>query len=181
VNSLGLAEPNLQTAKYGNESHIIVQIPTQDYGTLSEVEKKKKTAADLARAKETIGKVVQLEFRERNTAVTESDKAGRKALADKALTELQVTPFATVGAKYRDQYENVGYTTASGALPEYLQLGDLSSVKIPYTTPVTYIPGQITTTASGDVTGPGGYAIVALDNKFEILSNDASGATVKSP
>jgi protein-export membrane protein SecD len=47
--------------------------------------------------------------------------------------------------------------------------------------PVRYIPGEETITASGNVRGPGGYAIVALDSRFEILSNDASGATVKNP
>lgn len=31
VNSLGTAEPTISTAKYGDESHIIVQIPTQSF------------------------------------------------------------------------------------------------------------------------------------------------------
>lgn len=109
VNALGLAEPTIQTANYGGESHIIVQIPTQDYGNVSEEEKQKRSALDIKRAKETIGKVVQLEFREEKIEITDADRAERKSLADTILTELQTTPFATVGTKYRDQYENIGY------------------------------------------------------------------------
>jgi preprotein translocase subunit SecD len=96
VNSLGLAEPTIQTANYGNESHIIVQIPTQDYGNISDSERKKRSEEDIARAKATIGKVVQLEFREEKEQVTDADRAERKAIAEKALMELQTTPFATV-------------------------------------------------------------------------------------
>ncbi len=116
VNGLGLAEPTIQTANYGGESHIIVQIPTQDYGNISEGERQKKSTLDILRAKETIGKVVQLEFREEKKEITEADRAERKWLANNILTELQNTPFATVGAKYRDQYENVGYFVWTGKL-----------------------------------------------------------------
>ncbi len=96
VNSLGLAEPTIQSSKYGDESHIIVQIPTRDYGNVSESEKRKKSAEDTEKAKATIGKVVQLEFREAKTNITEMDKKERKVLAEKALAELTTTPFATV-------------------------------------------------------------------------------------
>ena len=117
VGSLGLEEPTIQTAQYGpGESHIIVQIPVKDYGNISEKEKRAKNTEDIARAKETIGKVVQIEFKEEKKDVTEADKKARQTLADKALAELKNTPFETVGTKYRDQYENVGYVSTSGAL-----------------------------------------------------------------
>ena len=111
VNSLGLAEPTIQTAKYGDESHIIVQIPTRDYGNVSESEKRKKSVEDTEKAKATIGKVVQLEFREAKTNITDSDREERKELADKAWNEMSTTPFATIGQKYRDQYENVVFAS----------------------------------------------------------------------
>ena len=118
MNSLGLAEPTIQTARYGKEAHIIVQIPTQDYGNISEEEKKEKSEADIAKAKSTIGKVVKLEFREQKTTITEADRLERKALALAARKEIDAgIPFETVGIKYRDQFEMVGYESASGALP----------------------------------------------------------------
>ncbi len=82
VASLGLTEPNIQAAQYGGESHIIVQIPTVDYGNISEKEKQARMQSDIVKAKETIGKVVQLEFREKKKSVSEEDKLARKALAD---------------------------------------------------------------------------------------------------
>lgn len=109
VNSLGLAEPTIQASKYGSDSHIIVQIPTQSHSDLSESDRKLRNAEDIKKAKETIGKVVQLEFREEKTNVTDADKAERKIIAEKALSELKATPFSTVGQKYRDQYENINF------------------------------------------------------------------------
>ena len=120
VNSLGLAEPTIQTAKYGSDNHIIVQIPTQAHSDLSDVARKAKNAEDIKKAKETIGKVVQLEFREEKTIVTDADKAERKTIADKAVIEIKTTPFATVGQKYRDQYENIVYNAGTGAIPNEL-------------------------------------------------------------
>ena len=118
VNSLGLAEPTIQTAKYGSDNHIIVQIPTQAHSDLSDAARKTKNAEDIKKAKETIGKVVQLEFREERSGVTEADKVERKAIAEKAAIEIKTTPFATVGQKYHDQYENVVFNTSTGALPK---------------------------------------------------------------
>lgn len=120
VNSLGLAEPTIQTAKYGTDNHIIVQIPTQAHSDLSDAERKVKNAEDIKKAKDTIGKVVQLEFREARITVTDADKAERRTLADKAFAELKATPFATVGQKYRDQYENIAYSAGTGAIPSVL-------------------------------------------------------------
>ncbi len=89
--------PTIQTAKYGsNENHIIVQIPVKDYGNMSDDEKRIQNAEDIARAKATIGKVVQIEFREQKTSVTEEDKKARQTLAENALTELKTSPFSTV-------------------------------------------------------------------------------------
>jgi preprotein translocase subunit SecD len=56
VNSLGTAEPTIQTASYGGEEHIIVQIPTQNFDgeTLTAEEKKVKNDEYIAKAKDTI-------------------------------------------------------------------------------------------------------------------------------
>jgi preprotein translocase subunit SecD len=117
VTSLGLEEPTIQTAQYGpGENHIIVQIPVKDYGNISEEEKRKKNTEDIARAKDIIGKVVKLEFKEEKTEITDADKKARKEIAEKAKLELVDTPFATVGTKYRDQYENVSYISTTGSL-----------------------------------------------------------------
>lgn len=184
VNSLWLAEPTIQTARYGDESHIIVQIPTQDYEWLTEEQKKVKNLEDIQKAKETIGKVVKLEFREEKKEIAEVDKAERRALAEKALGEIKAgTSFDTVGQKYSTQYENIGYVTSSGALPAEARFDGLDSISaFPYMTDVvlTHWPDTFGAGSGGEiVTLPGnaGYAIVKLDSMKTITGSTASGET----
>ncbi len=170
VNSLGLAEPTIQTSKYGSDNHIIVQIPTQAHADLWEAERKIKNAEDIKKAKETIGKVVKLEFREERKWVTEADKAERKVLAEKALSEIANTPFATVGSKYRDQYENVVYNIWSGAMPRELTFSGVDALTVfPHRTGVYIAQGDqsYTKDASGQIlaTSNPGYAIMQIDAK----------------
>lgn len=125
VNSLGTAEPTIQTASYGGESHIVVQVPTQNFAgeNLSEEQVKAKNAEYIAKAKETIGKVVRLEFKEMKTSITDEDRAERKSIAEKAAAEAAsgTIAFSVVGKKYRDTYENVEYVASSGSVAEIPQ------------------------------------------------------------
>jgi preprotein translocase subunit SecD len=152
VRSLGLEEPTIQTAQYGpGESHIIVQIPVKDYGNISEEEKRKANAEDIARAKETIGKVVKLEFKEEKKNITDTDKKAREDIAKKAKAELASSSFATVGPKYRDQYENVFYISTGGELPKQLAPSNLDTIKtFPYTSDVYYASGEETISIDAD-------------------------------
>lgn len=188
VSSLGLEEPTISTAQYGpGESHIIVQIPVKDYGNITEDEKRAKNAEDIARAKETIGKVVQIEFREEKKGITEADKKARKDLAEKALLETKDTPFTTVGTKYRDQYENVGYVFTGGALIPQAKFDGIDAInKFPYISPVHYVAGEETIGADekGNPTttrGPGGYAITYLESMQEVeVPAVGTGAATKA-
>jgi protein-export membrane protein SecD len=169
VRSLWLEEPTIQTAQYGpGESHIIVQIPVKDYGNISDDEKRKKNAEDIKNAKDTIGKVVKLEFKEEKKDITEADKQERRDLAEKARAELATTPFATIAAKYRDQYENVVYISTSGTLLPQAKFDGYEKVtKFPHVSEVYYSPGEemVTLDTDGKPTTtkwPGGYAITEL-------------------
>jgi protein-export membrane protein SecD len=168
VNTLGLAEPTIQTAKYGSDNHIIVQIPTQAHSNLSDVERKLKNSEDIKKAKETIGKVVQLEFREEKSGVTEADKIERKAIAEKAAIEIKSTPFSTVWQKYRDQYENVVFSAGTGAIPSALSFSGIDSIStFPYITPVYVTQGEQSYNASGEIVTAQdtGYAITQIESK----------------
>jgi protein-export membrane protein SecD len=187
VGSLGLEEPTISTAQYGpGESHIIVQIPVKDYGDISEEEKRKRNAEDIAKAKDTIGKVVQIEFREEKNSITEADKKARKDLAEKALIEAKTTPFATVGAKYRDQYENVFYVSTGGVLIPQAKFEGIDAVTtFPYISPVHYVAGEesIGADEKGNPTttrGPGGYAVTYLESMSQIdIPAVGTGAATK--
>jgi preprotein translocase subunit SecD len=177
VNSLGLAEPTIQTAKYGSDNHIIVQIPTQSHSDLSVEERSAKNAEDIKKAKETIGKVVKLEFREEKKSVTDEDRRARQTIAEKALAELATTPFATVGKKYQDQYENVTYATATGVIPREISFSGVESITtFPYTSQVYVARGQENYEKAGTgytVTSTPGYAILSLESK----NGTGTGAT----
>jgi protein-export membrane protein SecD len=170
IDGLKLSEPTIQTAQYGQEMHIIVQIPTQDYGNVSETEKIRRNREDVARAKDVIGKVVQLEFREQKTETTESDRVERKLLVSKALADLKDTSFDVVGAKYRDQEERVIFASGTGSLPsEAIFDGYDKIAQFPYTTGVVETSGMGEYTIGADgkpvVKTNSGYAIVRLNAK----------------
>lgn len=187
VRSLWLEEPTIQTAQYGpGESHIIVQIPVKDYGNISEDEKRSKNLEDITNAKATIGKVVKLEFKEEKKDITDEDKQLRREIAEKARAELATTPFATIGAKYRDQYENVGYVSTSGALVPQAQFDGYDKVtKFPFISDVYYAPGEemVTLDADGKPTTtkwPGGYAVTELVSMTEVdVPSVGTGAATK--
>lgn len=143
VNSLGTAEPTIQTASYGGEDHIIVQIPTQNFDgeTLTDDEKKAKNAEYIAKAKETIGKVVRLEFKEQKTAISDADKQERSDIATKISAEIAEGkyPFATIANKYKDQYENIEYlsgTRTREQIPVQATWTGMENTKTPYTSKV---------------------------------------------
>lgn len=139
VNSLGTAEPTIMTAKYWQESHIIVQIPASDFGwkNLTQEEKKKKNDEYIAKAKETIGKVVRLEFKEQKTVVTDDDKKERKTIAEKIKKDIDTSEFtfATIWEKYKNQYEKVEYKTGSwtrDSMPHEATFSWMENVKTPF-------------------------------------------------
>ena len=170
VNSLGLAEPTIQTANYGGDTHIIVQIPTKEYGDISEEEREQRSREDIKAAKETIGKVVKLEFKEEKKEITEEDKLERRALAETAIRELDTTPFATVGQKYRDQYENVIYYSGTGALPSEATFSGVDNITtFPYRTGIESTQGNVSYTLDADgnavLEGNPGYAIIDITSK----------------
>jgi len=169
VNSLGLAEPNIQTARYGSDIHIIVQIPTKAYADLTPEQQLAQREADIKNAKETIGKVVQLEFREQKTVATESDYAERKKIAEEARADLATTGFSTVAEKYTSQYERVVAKTGTGSLPPEAEVPGLEAITdFPYISPVVTVQTNPTYTVDGSgqalIHTNTGYSVVVLDH-----------------
>lgn len=174
VNSLGTAEPTIQTASYGGEEHIIVQIPTQNFDgeTLSAEEKKEKNDEYIAKAKDTIGKVVRLEFKEQKTSVTDADKKERTDIATKLLSEVNEAkyPFATIANKYKEKYENIEYRAGSGetsTMPVEFSFSGMESVKTPY------ISTKVLETQKWEA-----YSI-GLDNKLEKTDGEKGYSIVR--
>ncbi len=70
VNELGVNEPSIYTADFGGEKNIVVELAGIN---------------DIEEAKATVGKVIQLEFKEKKEVATEEEKATMKTLADSTL------------------------------------------------------------------------------------------------
>ncbi|MDD2744996.1 MAG: protein translocase subunit SecD [Candidatus Gracilibacteria bacterium] len=180
VNSLGTAEPTISTAKYGDESHIIVQIPTQSFAgeNLSEAELREKNNEYIAKAKDTIGKVVRLEFKEEKTSVTPEDIAARSTIAKAALEEAKKGgDFATLAKKFAQNNENVKAVSGSGVdlenLPSELSIDALKKIT------TTGLTGVLEGELAGFYSiGQDGNAVMTPGEKIFVLANITANTTV---
>lgn len=125
VQVLNINDSQITGANYGGEQHIIVQIPLKGNDSLQNNE-------NIERAKEAIGRVVKIEFKERRTSITDEDKKERFSLSEKALVELKAStyPFSVTWNKYRDSYENVDVWTLTWTIESLSSYFVLSSEKI---------------------------------------------------
>lgn len=169
VDSLGLSTPTIQTVRYGSDTHIVVQIPTHAYEDLTPEAREKQRMEDIKNAKETIGKVVKLEFREQKQTFSPEDYAERKQLAELAQKDLSSgIPFSTIYDKYAVQHERVEVNTATGALPEEITPENIQdATTFPHLFPV--FESKTTPTYTLDESGQPiiqsgtGYTVLRLD------------------
>ena len=89
VNGLGVSEPNIYTAKIADEHHVIVELAGID---------------DLEEAKATVGKTIQLEFKEQKEEIDSNEKESIRTEAQKTLEK------ALAG----DNFSLLGETTKTG-------------------------------------------------------------------
>ena len=103
VNSLGVAEPQIYTSEVANETHIIVELAdntviapedittylneTKDISELTDDEKK---YISIEKAKASVGKTIQLEFKEKKTSLDPQEKDKIKSEAQIALDKINV-------------------------------------------------------------------------------------------
>ncbi len=108
VEKLKINDSVITSANYWWEQHIIVQIPLKWNNSFE-------NEANIKKAKETIWKVVKIEFKEKRKEVTDADKKERKDLARTIIKELKETKdgFTSIAQKYKDNYENVDFWTFS--------------------------------------------------------------------
>jgi protein-export membrane protein SecD len=102
VETLNINDSTITSASYGQEEHIIVQIPLKGNSSFENSE-------NIERAKEAIGKVVKIEFRETRNTLTDADYALRKTIYKDAYKTLSTSEYGFfVDAKrVQDSYENV--------------------------------------------------------------------------
>lgn len=152
VNSLGVSEPNIFVSEIAGESHIIVDL----------------AGVNVEEAKNTIGKTIQLEFKERKDEIDPNEKQEIEKKANDALQKIiGGEDFALVGQEEEQANpEQVTYQefdfTAADAMNEELaeKLGTLNEGDVYNGTIET--SGDFTMTANGELVEVTGLNIVKL-------------------
>lgn len=113
VEALNINDSVITTSNYGWEKHIIVQIPLKWTN-------KEENELNIKRAKEAIGRVMKIEFKEARWVIIQEDLLERQELAEALLTEAQESKynFSVTATKYKDTYENIAIWTLSGTLQD---------------------------------------------------------------
>ncbi len=100
IEALNINDSILTSASFAWEEHIIVQIPLKWNDELE-------NSDNIERAKEAIGRVVRIEFKERRTEITDADREERMNLISKISNELTTKAefFARDIMSFQDRYE----------------------------------------------------------------------------
>lgn len=111
VRRIGTTEPTLNTALYGDETHIIVQIPTpSENDHLSATERQKKDEEFIVEAKAIIGQVIKIQFKEPRPENEFQEILNKRPTVISAIEKNyaeKTTPFDAWTQKMADNYENV--------------------------------------------------------------------------
>lgn len=102
IESLNINDSIITWASYGWEEHIIVQIPLKWNDALQ-------NSDNIQRAKDAIGKVVKIEFKEVRESITETDIVERRNLSHEIYWELKddITNFSSEIQRFANTYENI--------------------------------------------------------------------------
>jgi len=190
VDNLGVAEPNIYRADLDDEVHIVVEladnaiINDEDIKKYLEVEKTfeeltedEKKIISLEKAKETVGKTIQLEFKEQKTEVDPEEKAKVKENAVAILTKIKEGADFSVTGQEQEQANpgKVKFETS-----EFVFKSDLDSSLqeiIPklevnkFNEEVVEVSGNYIITADGTPQEEQNYTLVKLtETKEEIKS-----------
>jgi preprotein translocase subunit SecD len=108
VETLNINDSVITSASYGWEQHIIVQIPMKWNDSFENKE-------NIEKAKEAIGRVVKIVFKEKRDKITQEDLDFRNKIASDLLSEAKSSDynFFVTANKFRDNYEKVEVWTVS--------------------------------------------------------------------
>lgn len=190
VNRLGVAEPNIYRSTIGEEAHIIVElaqtakISQEDVDKyigkdkkLEELSDNEKKLVTLEKAKDTVGKTIQLEFKEEKGTLDPQEKDKIKTLAVNALNQINSGEnYDVVGQEESQAYPGkVKFETS-----EYIFLSNLptqlkeilTKLKVgEYNKELAEIGGSFVIDGSGQAVEESAFAIVKLIDVKEEVKN----------
>lgn len=171
VNGLGVSEPNIYTSNVGEETHIVVELAG---------------IKDLEEAKNTVGKTIQLEFKEQNDQVDPNLKQNVQNSAQALLDKIKATPdqFNLLAEQEQKAFpERVKYEETELLFRDELAGENIKNAVFADSAPAgTIIPNIIedsaglTVTPSGQISNQEGFFILKVLEK-----NPSVERTIKKP
>ncbi len=163
VNGLGVSEPNIYSSAVGNENHIIVELAG---------------IKDLEEAKATVGKTIQLEFKERKDTVDPDYAKKVKEQAEQALQKVKTTDFKTFGEEesransgkvsYQEQSE---FKFADEVSEQFGKILPQMKVGEVYGSLIEPTAGEYTISADGQLVENKGYYLLKLTDQQTVDRN----------
>ena len=190
VNRLGVAEPNIYKAEFAGESHIIVElaetatVTEEDVLTylgasksIDELTDDEKKFVSLEKAKKTVGKTIQLEFKEEKQEIDPQEKDKIRENAQKTLDRIKKgSAFSVIGQEEQQAYpEKVRYETVSYTFEDDLDGKTKEALKKLKTGDSTQTllesTGNFVINEKGEAVQETGLAILKLLDKKEEVKN----------
>jgi len=190
VNGLGVSEPNIYTSDMGGEVHIIVELAktatieeadiVKYLGkdkTVEELTMDEKKLISLEKAKDTVGKTIQLEFKEEKGEVDPQEEDKVRTMAEEALAKIKGgANFSVVGQEEQQaypgkvKYEKIDYTFESQLNKPIKEA--LANLEVGESTKsLIELSGSFTQNEAGDIVENKGLAIIKLTDTKEEVKN----------
>lgn len=174
VRRVGTTEPTLNTAFYGDETHIIVQIPTpSSHDKLDPVERNRKDAEFITEAKSVIGQVIKIQFKEPRPDNEFQDLLQKRWGVIDAIAgsfNSKNIPFDAWSQKIADSYENV-FSLKSVEIQALVGKSDITVADLKTLIPIESIKlgqksfsGRVSWVTLGTRKGIGFISLEALDS-----------------
>lgn len=198
VNGLGVAEPNIYRADIGDEVHIIVELAentliTQDdiknylgntEKTVQELTDDEKKIISLEKAKATVGKTIQLEFKEEKSEIDPNEAETIKATAVATLERIKAgEDFTIVGQEVsQSSPERVAFGTSNflyaDQIPESVRNAATSLKPGNFYPELLQVGGNITIDGAGNAVANDSYSLIKLlETKDELRYEKAISAS----
>lgn len=191
VNGLGVAEPNIYVSEIAEEYHITVElaetatITQEDVDTylgedksVNELTDDEKKLVSLEKAKATVGKTIQLEFKERKDTLDPQEKEKIKENALQALNKINAgEDFSLVGLEEQQAYPGqVTYEKSNymfeDEIPESTKNTILNFEVGDHTTELVESGGTYVIDESGNTIEKTGLAMIKLSDTKEEVKNE---------
>ncbi len=162
VNSLGVSEPNIFISEIAGEHHIVVDL----------------AGVNIEEAKETIGKTIQLEFKERKQEIDPNEKQEIENQANEVLQKVNAENFAVIGQEEEQANPERATYTVNDEFVYEDRINDALAEKLANMQPGTVYQGTIETSGDQSLSATGELIEIKGLNIIKLNEKEAEERTV---